>query len=335
MQLSFGTKLKAARFKKNISIQALANKMGVSRQIIYTYEKNKSLPQATNLNKLISTLGLAADYFTKVNQVKITKYAATEEILPQVIRRMEKTLVEYINLEQLVAEEYPMLVKHHQFTIDSKATAIKTANELRKLANTGSGAIRNIFPIAEKLGIKIIEENIPRHIKSIAGRYNENGLFIALNRDIAMQDIRITILKGIFDLCCKITNNTIPIKDLFYAFATEFLLPTPILKKYLGTERTYLTFWEITNLSQNYIVPLELLLMQIIDLNILQSADLPAFKERIKANYFGIKHNIIFYYEKHFRIINLLLRAKAENIFQDPKELGDIFWLNNLEEVVL
>lgn len=69
--MDFGTLLKDARAKKNLSQEKLAKLMGITRISISNYEQNKNEPTFANIKKLIKILDLSDDYFGESKQTKI------------------------------------------------------------------------------------------------------------------------------------------------------------------------------------------------------------------------------------------------------------------------
>lgn len=336
IQFSFGTKLKGSRLKLGLTTRQLGAKAGLSHQVISKYEKNDSVPKQKNIDKLIAGLEVELDYFSKVNEVVIEYYQASKEVDIAIVEKIEQSLTNFINLEQLVDKEYMPRFTKNQFTLENIGDARKAAQQMRFLGNQRLYAIRNIFPFAEQLGVKLVEEKMPDAIKSLSGFYNEKGCFIALNMHLDMEERRMQIVKGLFNLFCQIPPDDLKLQQsLFESFISELLLPTSTIKHNLGIDRTNILLWEISNLAQNYMIPMELVIGQIIHLGLIQPEYLPAFKEKMEANYFGIKHHVIFYFENHFRIINLMLRAKAEGIFQEAEEANRFTYLYNKEAIIV
>lgn len=63
--MDFSSKLKKARELKNVSVDDLAEKLGVSRQTVYDWESGKSEPRKEKLYKLQQILGLDAKHHTE------------------------------------------------------------------------------------------------------------------------------------------------------------------------------------------------------------------------------------------------------------------------------
>lgn len=65
MPVKFGDKLKSARELKNMSVDDLAEKIGVSRQTIYDWEAGKSEPRKGKLDKLREILNMTHAHHTE------------------------------------------------------------------------------------------------------------------------------------------------------------------------------------------------------------------------------------------------------------------------------
>lgn len=63
--MSIGEKIRSCRIEKNVSQEELADALGVSRQIISRWEKDKAAPSAWNLEALSSYFHVSSDYLLK------------------------------------------------------------------------------------------------------------------------------------------------------------------------------------------------------------------------------------------------------------------------------
>ena len=64
-------KIKNARVLKGFSQQELANKVGISKQMISKYEKGESFPSSTVLLKFKNQLNVSMNYFFKPNKIEL------------------------------------------------------------------------------------------------------------------------------------------------------------------------------------------------------------------------------------------------------------------------
>ena len=59
------SKLKTARVARGLTIKALAEKAGISRQMVSNYELGKTTPSANSLLALVEVLDFPSNFFTK------------------------------------------------------------------------------------------------------------------------------------------------------------------------------------------------------------------------------------------------------------------------------
>ncbi len=80
--MTFGEKLSSLRKQANMSQTELAEKLGVSRQVVSKWEKGKDLPDIDNVKKVSSIFGKTIDEMLdyKVETVKLEYETTKEEI---------------------------------------------------------------------------------------------------------------------------------------------------------------------------------------------------------------------------------------------------------------
>lgn len=66
--MTLGEKLNKARLEKDISLKALARKIGVSHTSIHTWEKDKAEPLFINVCMLAQALGLSLNYLAGLEE---------------------------------------------------------------------------------------------------------------------------------------------------------------------------------------------------------------------------------------------------------------------------
>lgn len=64
-----GERIKMARTKAGLSMQALGEKVGVSAYMVKKYESNRAMPSSAVLIKLAEHLSVRAEYFFRAERV--------------------------------------------------------------------------------------------------------------------------------------------------------------------------------------------------------------------------------------------------------------------------
>lgn len=67
----FSIRLKQARLMKNLSMDKLCEKIGVSKQSIYKYENAQMMPDSRTLLALSNALDIKVDYFFRPISINI------------------------------------------------------------------------------------------------------------------------------------------------------------------------------------------------------------------------------------------------------------------------
>ena len=79
MEYDIGSKIKAARLKKKMTQEQVAELLGVSRQTISNWENEKSYPDIISVIKMSDCYEVSLDYLLKGEQTMKTYYEYLEE----------------------------------------------------------------------------------------------------------------------------------------------------------------------------------------------------------------------------------------------------------------
>ncbi|MCU0440008.1 MAG: helix-turn-helix domain-containing protein [Raineya sp.] len=72
--MNVGLKIKELRTLKNMSVNQVAEKLGVTKQAVYDWEKGKSVPSLKKIEEIAVKLNVEKEYFTNDNsKVEIDK----------------------------------------------------------------------------------------------------------------------------------------------------------------------------------------------------------------------------------------------------------------------
>lgn len=104
--MSLGNSLFDARKKSGLSQEAVAEKLGVSRQTISKWETDETLPDIRQSKKLSVLYHLTLD--------ELIDFDADVEELKEVIRNTSEETQQKVNWTELWAEKYPVLASYRQ-----------------------------------------------------------------------------------------------------------------------------------------------------------------------------------------------------------------------------
>lgn len=102
--MKLGENLFQARKKKGLSQEAVAEKLGVSRQTISKWETDETLPDIRQAKKLAVLYGLTLD--------ELIEFDAAVQEIQEVINKTTQETVDKINWTKMWAEKYPVLARY-------------------------------------------------------------------------------------------------------------------------------------------------------------------------------------------------------------------------------
>ena len=95
-----------ARKKKGLSQEAVAEKLGVSRQTISKWETDETLPDIRQAKKLAVLYGLTLD--------ELIEFDADVQEIQEVINKTTQETVNKVDWTKLWAEKYPILAQYQE-----------------------------------------------------------------------------------------------------------------------------------------------------------------------------------------------------------------------------
>lgn len=78
VDVTIGGKIKLYREKKKITLNQLGETCGISKQTIFNYEKNKTIPSIDKLNKICQALNINIDSFLEEVHIENNKHSMVE-----------------------------------------------------------------------------------------------------------------------------------------------------------------------------------------------------------------------------------------------------------------
>ncbi|MBS6723366.1 MAG: helix-turn-helix transcriptional regulator [Clostridiales bacterium] len=104
--MKLGENLFQARKKKGLSQEAVAEKLGVSRQTISKWETDETLPDIRQAKKLAVLYGLTLD--------ELIEFDADVQEIQEVINKTTQETVNKVDWTKLWAEKYPILAQYQE-----------------------------------------------------------------------------------------------------------------------------------------------------------------------------------------------------------------------------
>ena len=125
--MNIGTSLFNARKKSGLSQEAVAEKLGVSRQTISKWETDETLPDIYQAKKLSALYHLTLD--------ELIDFDIEVKELEQVIKNTSEETQQKVDWTKLWSEKYPILVAYKQ-EVNTAEYAAQLNKLLQNLKNT-------------------------------------------------------------------------------------------------------------------------------------------------------------------------------------------------------
>lgn len=104
--MNLGENLFQARKKKGLSQEAVAEKLGVSRQTISKWETDETLPDIRQAKKLAVLYGLTLD--------ELIEFNVDVQEIQEVINKTTEETVNKVDWTKVWAEKYPVLARYQE-----------------------------------------------------------------------------------------------------------------------------------------------------------------------------------------------------------------------------
>ena len=123
--MSLGSSLFQGRKQSGMSQEAVAEKLGVSRQTVSKWETDESLPDIRQAKRLAMLYGLTLD--------ELIDFDLDVQELERVVRNTSEEVQQKVDWNKLWAEQYPVLASYRQeVDVDQYTPALREL--LRKLS---------------------------------------------------------------------------------------------------------------------------------------------------------------------------------------------------------
>ena len=123
--MSLGSSLFQGRKQSGISQEAVAEKLGVSRQTVSKWETDETLPDIRQAKRLAMLYGLTLD--------ELIDFDLDVQELERVVRNTSEEVQQKVDWNKLWAEQYPVLASYRQeVDVDQYTPALREL--LRKLS---------------------------------------------------------------------------------------------------------------------------------------------------------------------------------------------------------
>lgn len=284
----FGQRLKLARKKAGLSLQALAERVSppVSAQAISKYESGQMMPSSAVLIGLGKALGVSLDFLMggqveALAGMEFRKHSGTsakDRALAEAI--VTEKLEDYLAIEDIL-EIAPLpdpfaglrCDKVRSFEeIDEKAARLRTEWKL------GLDPISSMTALLEDKGIRVVEANLPERFDGLACDVKRTGG--KPDTEVVVVSSRTNVERKRFNLAHELAhrvirdtgNPDIKLEQAMHRFGAAFLVPADHLRTEVGASRHGITYHELIRLKRYYGISAAAMLMRLRDVGLLPAA---------------------------------------------------------------
>lgn len=286
------SKIKQARILQAMSLQDLADRIGVSKQMISKYEKGDSIPSSKMLIKLAKALEVKMDYFFLPSSVELgeinfrKKNSFSIKKINSLKEKIKIELSNYLEIENI-------LQINNSFENPIKRRKVSSSNDIEEIVSDlrieweiGFDPIHNIIQLLEDKEIKIIEINEPENnFDGLATIINGKYPVVVLNKTFSVERKRFTLLHELGHLLLELPECDVKFEEnICNRFAAEFLFPQNLVIKEFGSKRESISFRELVEVQKKYGISIRAIIYRLKDANIFSENRLTEFYKKLNFN---------------------------------------------------
>jgi len=332
----FGDRLKLARKKAGLSLQALAGQVSppITAQAISKYEAGRMMPSSAVLAGLGKALGVSLDFLMSghvaaLSGVEFRKHSATSSkdrahAEAIVIEKLE----DYLAIEDIL-ELNPPADPFGALRADGVSSWQEIEDKARELRDEwalGTDPVPSMTDLLEQKGIKVIEADLPERFDGLAcdvqrtgGRPDTEVVVISSHTNIERKRFNLAhelahrLIKGV-------TGSDIKLEKAMNRFAGAFLAPREHLEAEVGRGRSAISYPELRRLKHFYGMSAAAMLIRVRDLGLVPEASVE-YAFRTYAQAWRTKepdpikaHEGLGAFERPIRFEQLVYRALSEEL---------------------
>lgn len=267
-----------ARVLKRMTLQEMADAMGVTKQALSKFETGKDTPNSTRLIQMSKLLGVKPEYFfrsysVELNNVEFRKQTAlSAKDRDAIIEHTRDSLERYLILESFFeGEGLPhRFTEKSRFEVNSLEDAEKAAENLRKHWRIGFDAIENLTELLEDQGLKVVALDASDKFDGLCAEVGPHSVVI-LNKNRPGDRQRFTAAHELGHLVMRISSD-LDEEKVCHRFAGAFLFPAESVKKEFGQRRAKLHIYELRSLKEKYGISMQVVMRRAYEQEILTDA---------------------------------------------------------------
>jgi len=285
-------RMRNARKLKGLSLQDVADELGVSKQMISKYENGISIPSSSNLIKLAKLFNLKLDYFFNSFKIELgevnfrKKYSFSAKKQDSLKEEIKIKLENYLYVEDILSIDFNFTNPIANINIEKIEDIEKAVCQLKNAWEIGFDPVHNIIQLLEDKRIKIIEiSDLENNFDGLSTYVDDKFPIIVINSEFPVERKRFTILHELGHLLLSISKNTeLKVEEICNKFASEFLLPIKTVIEEFGGKRNHISISELISIQEKYGISIKALVYRLKDAGILNEKQHSDFYKKIRFN---------------------------------------------------
>jgi transcriptional regulator with XRE-family HTH domain len=322
--MMIGKRLQQLRLARNLSLEALAIKMGgmVTKQAISKYETGKANPTPSVLGKLANALDVSASYLltepsVRVEFVAYRKSAYLLEKDRRVLKSgIEQALEDRVLVMNLVGQGDASKIPIRAFPVNRLEDAEEAAEKMREEWQLGLDPIQNATATLEENSICVMSVEANEDFDGISALVydNENRLRTAAlvtRSGIAGERQRLNLTHELGHLVLNV-DERVDEERAAFRFGAAFLAPAARIYQEVGERRALIQLQEFLLLKRQFGLSIQALIHRLHDLNIINDSYYSQWFTRINRYGWKKKEPEEWLFEESYWLTRSLLRLVAE-----------------------
>lgn len=293
MKAVLSNKIRDGRKLRQFSQQELADKLGVSKQMISKYEKGLSVPSSKILIKMARTFNVSLDYFFTVPAVELgninfrKKSRLSKKRLDAISEEVRLKLSNYLEIENILKINNVFDTSKQIKKLTSKKDIVEIVNQMREQWQIGYDPIHNITQILEDQKIKVIEVSEEKNlIDGMATLIDDKYAVIVINENFPVERKRFTLLHELAHLVLDLPDCEINDAESYCnLFAAEFLFPKESVLREFGQRRNTIALREFIEAQQKYGMSIQAIFYRLVEFDIMSKNKQKSFYQRLNSDH--------------------------------------------------
>ncbi|HEU5051543.1 MAG TPA: XRE family transcriptional regulator [Hanamia sp.] len=274
MENLFSNKIKELREKNNLSLQELADQVGIAKQSIHKFEHGVVKPSSSTLLKIADVCNISYSFFyddlekykLDFNDIKFRERhkIQDEDFVIEIKETVCHYLAKFIELADLLDETFEFENPLAGFEIETEKDIEKAAKMIRKKWKIGNAPIIDVVETLENNGVFVVEIKKAENFTGLSGKANDKIPIIVLNEFSIPERKRFTALHELAHIVLEFASEPSEKKLERFCdyFAGAVLLVDDVLYTELGKNRTVITLGELKRIKELYGASIQAIIMR-------------------------------------------------------------------------